>query len=41
MRLVIVSTWRSGSSFTSEMLASHPGAYLQAEPLHILDLFER
>ena len=29
VRLVLVSTWRSGSSFASELLVSHPGAYLQ------------
>ena len=34
----LVSTWRSGSSFASELLVSHPGAYLQAEPLHILGI---
>ena len=38
VRLLLVSTWRSGSSFASELLVSHPGAYLQAEPLHILGI---
>lgn len=38
VRLVLVSTWRSGSSFATELLVSHPGAYYQAEPLHILGI---
>jgi hypothetical protein len=32
-RLVVVSSWESGSCFTSELLVSHPGAYYQPEPL--------
>jgi hypothetical protein len=32
-RLVVVSSWESGSCFTSELLVSHPGAYYQPDPL--------
>ena len=37
-RLVLVSSWRSGSSFLSELLASHPGSLLQTEPLTTLGI---
>ena len=38
VRLALVSTWRAGSSFATEMIVSHPGAYYQAEPLHVLGI---
>jgi Sulfotransferase family len=31
--LLVVTTWRSGSTFLSEMLASHPAVFLHYEPL--------
>ena len=33
IRTLIVSTWRSGSSFLGEILRSHPGTYYMMEPL--------
>ena len=32
--LLVVTTWRSGSTFLSEMLASHPAVFLHYEPLN-------
>ena len=37
-RLILVSSWRSGSSFLSELLASHPASLLQTEPLTTLGI---
>ena len=31
--LVLLSTWRSGSTFTGELVESHPAAFLHYEPL--------
>ena len=37
-RLVLVSTWNSGSYFTLKLLATHPGAYLHPEPIKFLGI---
>ena len=37
-KLILVSSWRSGSSFLSELLASHPASLLQTEPLTTLGI---
>ena len=37
-RVILVSTWSSGSYFTLKMFASHPGAYLHPEPLKFLGI---
>ena len=31
--MIISTTWRSGSTFLEELLASHPGMYNHYEPL--------
>ncbi|XP_076064850.1 carbohydrate sulfotransferase 1-like [Oratosquilla oratoria] len=33
LRLIVVSTWRSGSTLLGEVLASYPGVYYHYEPL--------
>ena len=33
VRVVVSSTWRSGSTLLGEVLAAHPGAYYHYEPL--------
>ncbi|XP_042865600.1 carbohydrate sulfotransferase 1-like [Penaeus japonicus] len=33
VRVIVTSTWRSGSTFLGEILASHPGVYYHYEPL--------
>ncbi len=33
MRVIIFATWRTGSTFLGQLLASHPGAYYFHEPL--------
>lgn len=33
VRVIVTSTWRSGSTFLAEILASHPGVYYHYEPL--------
>ncbi|XP_047497871.1 carbohydrate sulfotransferase 4-like isoform X1 [Penaeus chinensis] len=35
-RVIILSTWRSGSSFLGDLLKSYPGTYFSFEPLHHL-----
>ena len=32
MKVLILSTWKSGSSVVADLLASHPGAFLHFEP---------
>ena len=34
-RAIIISTWRSGSTFMGDLLKSHPAAYYHYEPLGI------
>ena len=36
-RILIVSTWRSGSSFLGEVIHSAPGVFYSYEPLHFFD----
>lgn len=33
-KILIVSTWRTGSSFLGEIIQSHPGVFYSYEPLH-------
>ena len=33
VRVLVSSTWRSGSTLLGEVLAAHPGAYYHYEPL--------
>ncbi|XP_064101690.1 uncharacterized protein LOC135212179 isoform X1 [Macrobrachium nipponense] len=35
-RVIILSTWRSGSTFLGDLLRSYPGAFFSFEPLHHL-----
>lgn len=35
-RVLILSSWRSGSSFLGDLLKSYPGTYYSFEPLHYL-----
>lgn len=35
-KVVIVGYWKSGSSFTGELLAQYPNTYYTYEPLHVL-----
>ncbi|XP_037789080.1 carbohydrate sulfotransferase 5-like [Penaeus monodon] len=34
VRSIIVTTWRSGSTFLGDILSSHPGTFYHYEPLH-------
>ena len=36
--VLIVSTWRSGSTLMGQVLESHPGAWFWSEPVHYLEL---
>lgn len=36
-RILIVSTWRTGSSFLGELIQSAPGVFYSYEPLHFFD----
>ena len=36
--ILLVSTWRSGSTFIGQLLGSHPGAWFWSEPGHFLEL---
>lgn len=36
-RILIVSTWRTGSSFLGELIHSAPGVFYSYEPLHFLE----
>ena len=36
-RIMIVSTWRTGSSFLGELIQSVPGVFYSYEPLHFFD----
>ena len=38
VKLILLSTWNSGSNFTLEMLATHPGVYVHPEPLKFLGI---
>ena len=38
-KILIVSTWRSGSSFLGELINSAPGVFYTFEPLHFLQFF--
>ncbi|CAL4181683.1 unnamed protein product, partial [Meganyctiphanes norvegica] len=40
LQLVIATTWRSGSTFLEELLASHPAVYNHYEPLMQFDLHQ-
>lgn len=33
-KIIIASTWRSGSSFTGQLVSSYPGSFYSYEPLH-------
>jgi hypothetical protein len=33
VRSLIITTWRSGSTFVGEVLNTHPGNYYHSEPL--------
>ncbi|XP_071553055.1 uncharacterized protein [Panulirus ornatus] len=35
-RVIIVSTWRSGSTYLGDLVRSYPGSYFSFEPLHHL-----
>lgn len=41
IRILIVSTWRTGSSFLSEIIESSPGVFYSYEPLHSIDEHSR
>ena len=36
-RIMIVSTWRTGSSFLGDLIQSAPGVFYSFEPLHFID----
>ena len=36
-RILIASTWRTGSSFVGDLIRSSPGAFYSFEPLHFVD----
>ncbi|XP_046418496.1 carbohydrate sulfotransferase 5-like isoform X1 [Neodiprion fabricii] len=40
IRSVIVSTWRSGSTFLGDILAAHPGLFYHYEPLSDFDIVQ-
>ena len=40
-RILIVSTWRTGSSFLGDLISSSPGVFYSFEPLHYIDEQQR
>ena len=40
LRILIVATFRTGSSFLAQILASHPGAFYLFEPLSKYGFFQ-
>lgn len=40
VRSVIITTWRSGSTFLGDVLNSHPGNYYHYEPLLDYDIIQ-
>lgn len=40
IRSIIITTWRSGSTFLGDVLNSHPGNYYHYEPLLDYDIIQ-